>query len=105
MPAKKLKNEGVHKMTASVPSRGEMMHSQRINREAVRHRRGPLTGVWGFIMWLVGILVSLAVGFGMVDGTLKVPFIPFIVMVAAGWIVVVLILLGVLLKMIDLMSW
>ena len=31
-------------------------------------RKGtPLGGVWSFIMWVVGVLVSLAVGFGMAD--------------------------------------
>lgn len=69
-----------------------------------RVRKSPLAGVWGFIMWIVGVLVSLAVGFGMVDGTLRVPLVPSVVMIVAGWIVVVLTLLGVLLKIIDLAS-
>ncbi len=67
----------------------------------MRRPRGPLGEVWGFIVWLVGILVSLAVGFGMTDQTLTVPFIPPIVMQIAGWIVVVLTILGVILKLID----
>ena len=40
------------------------------------------------LIWLTGLLVSLAVGFGMIDGTLVVPFIAPIVMTIAGWIVV-----------------
>ena len=43
----------------------------------------------GILMWVVGILVSLAVGSGMIDGTLSIPMIPAIVTAVAGWIVVV----------------
>lgn len=43
----------------------------------------------GVVAWLTGILVSLAVGFGMIGQTLTIPFIPAIVTVVAGWIVVI----------------
>lgn len=43
----------------------------------------------GIVMWIVGVIVSLAVGSGMIDGTLNVPGIPSIVTVVAGWIVVI----------------
>jgi len=70
-----------------------------------RRSRGPLAEVWGFIVWLVGVFVSLAVGFGMTDGTLSIPLLSEIangvVVEAAGWIVVILAILGVILKIID----
>ncbi len=70
-----------------------------------RRMRGPLAEVWGFMIWLVGVLVSLAVGFGMTDGTLTIPFLSDIagglIVVTAGWIVVVLAILGAILKIID----
>ncbi len=69
-----------------------------------RRRRSPLAGIWGFIIWLVGILVSLAVSFGMTDGTLRIPFIADIITIIAGWLVIILTLLGVLLKIIDKLS-
>ncbi len=75
--------------------------------QAVIRRRssGPLGEVWGLIVWLVGVLVSLAVGFGMTDGTLRIPYLSEIangvIVTAAGWIVVVLAILGVILKIID----
>ena len=47
------------------------------------------SGIMGVIAWIVGILVSLAVGFGMIGQTLTVPAIPAIVTVVAGWIVVI----------------
>jgi len=53
------------------------------------------------IMWIVGILVSLAVGFGMTSGTLAIPFIPSIVTVIAGWIVVIGTIIGVILALIK----
>jgi len=43
----------------------------------------------GVITWIVGILVSLAVGSGMIDGVLVIPGIPAVITVIAGWIVVV----------------
>lgn len=48
----------------------------------------------GVIMWIVGVLVSLAVGFGMTSGTLVIPFIPEIITNIAGWIVVIGTILG-----------
>lgn len=62
---------------------------------------GLLTGIWGFVAWLTGIIVSLAVGFGLVDGVLRVPYIPLIVTETAGWIVIILSLLGVTIAIID----
>ncbi len=43
----------------------------------------------GILVWIVGILVSLAVGAGMIDKTLTVPAIPEIITIGAGWVVVV----------------
>jgi len=70
----------------------------------VKRKRGGdniLTSLWGLIAWLTGILVSLAVGFGMISGALTIPSIPTIVTAVAGWVVVILALLGALLKLID----
>jgi len=44
--------------------------------------------VLNLIMWIVGVLVSLAVGFGMTSGTLTVPYVQPVVPIA-GWIVVI----------------
>lgn len=43
----------------------------------------------GILMWVVGILVSLAVGSGMIDKTLSIPGITDIITQVAGWVVVV----------------
>lgn len=42
-----------------------------------------------FLAWMVGILVSLAVGSGMIDKILTIPFVPNIITAIAGWIVVI----------------
>lgn len=55
------------------------------------------------IVWVAGVLVSLAVGFGMVDGILTIRWIPGILAVVAGWIVVILAILGVILKIVERM--
>lgn len=69
----------------------------------------PLASLWGFIIWLVGIVVFLSVGFGMVGGTLTVPWVSDLaggaIVVAAGWFVVVLTVLGFVLKLVDLLGW
>ena len=43
----------------------------------------------GILIWIVGIIVSLAVGSGMIDGTLNIPMIPKIITIVSGWVVVV----------------
>ena len=57
--------------------------------------------VLNFVVWLTGIIVSLAVGFGLIGGTLSVPYIG-IVNVIAGWVVIVTTLLGVILAVLKL---
>ena len=43
----------------------------------------------GILVWIVGVISALAVGSGMIDGTLTIPAIPAIITVIAGWVVVV----------------
>ncbi len=43
----------------------------------------------GFIAWVTGVLVSLAVGSGMINQILVVPYSPAIITIIAGWIVVI----------------
>jgi len=45
--------------------------------------------IMGILAWIVGVLVSLAVGSGMIDMTLTIPAITPIITQVAGWIVVV----------------
>lgn len=67
----------------------------------------PISTLVNIVVWLTGILVSLAVGFGMVGKTLTVPYISDIasgaITVWAGWIVVILTLLGVILAIVERM--
>jgi hypothetical protein len=60
-----------------------------------------MKGVLNFVAWLTGVLVSLAVGFAMTGGTLTVPWLPSIITVVAGWIVVVTTLLSVILAVLK----
>jgi hypothetical protein len=52
-----------------------------------------------FIGWLTGVIVSLAVAFGMIDGVLTINFIPHAVMVVFGWIVILTTLIGAMIGM------
>lgn len=54
----------------------------------------------GFVAWLTGVIVSLAVGFALISGTLSVPYLG-IVNVFAGWIVVVTTLLSLVLAILK----
>ncbi len=60
-----------------------------------------ISGILSFVVWIVSILVSLAVGFGMIDGILTVRYVPEIVTVIAGWVVVILTLVGLVLALIG----
>lgn len=55
----------------------------------------------GIVTWIVGVLVALAVGFGMIDGTLSIPAIPAIIAAIAGWIVVVGAIVSVILAILS----
>jgi hypothetical protein len=51
-------------------------------------------------IWLTGVIVSLAVGLALVNGTLFVPKIGAL-NVIAGWVVVVLTILGIIAALIK----
>ena len=55
--------------------------------------KGP--GLMAILAWIVGIIVSLAVGFALIDGTIAVPFIG-VANVIAGWVVVIGAIISVL---------
>lgn len=55
----------------------------------------------GFVAWLTGVLVSLAVGFGMVDKVLYIKWIPMQVTIVAGYIVVITTAIGVILALVK----
>ena len=44
--------------------------------------------VLNFVAWLTGVIVSLAVGFALIGGTLAVPYIG-VVNVITGWVVII----------------
>jgi len=62
---------------------------------------GSISKLLSLAMWLTGVLVSLAVGFGMIDGVLMVRWIPEILTLIAGWIVVILTIVSVILAIVD----
>jgi len=64
----------------------------------------PVSALVNFVVWLTGVLVSLSVGFGMAYKTLTIP-IPVISSIVpwAGWIVIVLTVLSVILAVADRM--
>lgn len=61
---------------------------------------GAVSKLLSFVAWLTGIIVSLAVGFALIGGTLSVPWLG-VVDVIAGWVVIITTLLGVLLAIVK----
>ena len=61
----------------------------------------PIANLVNLGAWLTGILVSLAVGFGMINEVLTIPSIPEIITVVAGWIVVVLTIASIVLAIAE----
>lgn len=61
----------------------------------------PLGNLINLAAWITGILVSLAVGFGMANTVLTVRYIPEIITVVAGWIVIVLTIASVVLAIVN----
>lgn len=61
-------------------------------------KKNVLGKIFNFVAWLTGVLVSLAVAFGMINGTLELPVWlgGATVALVVGWIVVITTLLGVL---------
>ncbi len=49
----------------------------------------------GIVGWLTGVIVSLAVGFALIGGTLSVPWIG-VLNVIAGWVVVITTILSII---------
>jgi hypothetical protein len=60
-----------------------------------------LSRLLNFIAWLTGVIVSLAVGFSMIDKVLIIRWIPVIITQITGWIVVVITLLGVIFSILN----
>ncbi len=59
----------------------------------MQHKNNFIT----IMLWIVGVIVSLAVGSGMINKTLEIPLIPSIITIASGWVVVVGAILSVIL--------
>ena len=53
------------------------------------------------VIWLLGLIVTLAVAFGLIGGSLTIPYIPEMVTVVAGWAVVVVTAIGIITKIVS----
>ncbi len=61
-----------------------------------------MNGFVGFILWLAVTLAILAVASGLIVGALAVPFIPAIVTVIAGWVIVASVVIGLVMKLMGM---
>lgn len=72
----------------------------------INENKGGLTlqSFMNFILWVAGILVSLAVGFSMTTGGAlndSIPYIPSPVTAITGWIVILFTFIGTILVIIN----
>jgi len=65
---------------------------------------GAVQKILSFVAWLTGIIVSLAVGFAMTGSVLSVPYLPAIVSIVAGGIVVITTIITVVLAIVNSFS-
>ena len=63
-------------------------------------KSGSVKALLHFVVWLTGIIVALAVGFALTGGTLAVPYIGQ-VNVIAGWVVIFTTALSVILAVVH----
>jgi len=61
-------------------------------------KSGMVAKLVNILVWLTGVIVSLAVGLALVNGSLSVPYIG-VANAIAGWIVVVSTVLGAILAL------
>lgn len=61
------------------------------------------SSILNFVVWLTGVIVSLSVGFAMIEGTLSLPtwLGGDVVAMVAGWIVVITTLVGLVLALLK----
>jgi hypothetical protein len=58
-------------------------------------KKSMLEKLVNFSVWVAGVIVSLAVGLALINGTLSVPYLG-VLNVISGWIAVVLTILGII---------
>jgi hypothetical protein len=73
-----------------------------------KKKEGALSKIITFVAWLVGVIVSLSVGFALTEEVLKLPAwlggthqIGQFIAMTAGWIVVLTTLLGVFFTLVN----
>ena len=59
-------------------------------------KKNMLEMLVNFAVWVAGVIVSLAVGIALINGTLSVPYIGLLTNQIAGWVVVVMAIVGVI---------
>ncbi|MFB6246327.1 MAG: hypothetical protein ABEI74_01915 [Candidatus Pacearchaeota archaeon] len=70
-------------------------HPTRQGFEAAK-QISPIGVIVSFLAWLTGVIVSLAIGFGMIDRVLTITWVPAGITVFFGWVVVITTILGVI---------
>lgn len=72
-----------------------------MKQQLVRNSVSLVHFLMHLLLWITGVLVFLSVGFAMVDGVIGVRFLPVEITAVAGWIIIVLTVISVLLAFFD----
>ena len=62
---------------------------------------GGVSKLLSFVAWLTGIIVSFAVGFGLIDKVLYVRWLPMVITQTTGYIVVLTTAIGAILALFN----
>lgn len=78
----------------------------KIQKGGKKMGKNSMAKIISFLMWLTGVIVALTIGFAMIAGTLSLPtwLGGATLAMIAGWIVIITTLLGVILKIIELIK-
>ena len=68
--------------------------------------KNSMSKLISFLVWLTGVIVALTIGLAMINGTLSLPtwLGGAILAIVAGWVVIITTLLGVVLRIIELIK-
>ena len=69
------------------------MTEEKIKDETIKVKNNLLK----FLTWLTGVIVSLMMGFAMINKYIIVPHVPILAVIIAGWAVLIMTILNIIL--------
>jgi hypothetical protein len=73
------------------------MAEEKTKVETVKVEVKGVSNLLKFLTWLTGVIVSLMMGFAMINKYIIVPHVPILAVIIAGWAVLVVTVLNIIL--------